>query len=554
MDENLGPDRKDAEGDSTTGAGGGADPGRHDLAGESEPPEPVAAGGEGGASAASTEPLPAAPVGTPTSAIDAEPEPPDFPAPGDTGASGSTAPGDTGTFGAVAQPGAGGWAPGGGGTAGTGQQPGPGAWAPAGVRRLTRSSDDRVLAGVAGGLGRWLGVDPRAVRIAFVVLTVFGGAGLLLYGIAWLAIPDEHATEAPAENLLRKLRHAPTWVQVLLIVVLFIIFASNGGFDGPNIVLALVLIGLGFVLFRQDTRAAFPSGPPPGPGPGPGQGPAPWTPPPSGSGSTWSAQAPAPVQPMATDTQPLAPAPGAGLYEPPAGGAPPAGGWQAPPQAGWGPPPPPRPPRPRSMLGRITVAAVLLASGAAALLDRLGAFDMSGQRYVALALTVLGVGLVAGAWWGRARWLLGAGMILVPLLILGSAVRVPMEGGVGDRHYVPGSLAEVHSEYRLAMGDMTLDLSEVDFGPQATRVAAGVGVGELTVIVPSDVTVRVDGTIRAGDVDLFGQRLGGTDRHPDHGAPPTYDTVSPGKPDGGQLQLDIDSGLGEVTVRRALAG
>src|SRR3954451_18033017 len=50
-----------------------------------------------------------------------------------------------------------------------------------GVRRLTRSSSDKVIGGVAGGLGRYFGVDPILFRIAFVVLTFAGGVGALAY-------------------------------------------------------------------------------------------------------------------------------------------------------------------------------------------------------------------------------------------------------------------------------------------------------------------------------------------------------------------------------------
>jgi phage shock protein C len=58
-------------------------------------------------------------------------------------------------------------------------------------RRLLRSRDDRVIAGVCGGLGRHLGIDPVLIRIAAVVLVFAGGAGILLYAIGWIAIPEE---------------------------------------------------------------------------------------------------------------------------------------------------------------------------------------------------------------------------------------------------------------------------------------------------------------------------------------------------------------------------
>lgn len=65
--------------------------------------------------------------------------------------------------------------------------------APTTPRRLFRSREDRMVAGVAGGLGDHLGIDPVLVRIVFVVLAFAGGSGILAYVIAWIVIP-----EAPA--------------------------------------------------------------------------------------------------------------------------------------------------------------------------------------------------------------------------------------------------------------------------------------------------------------------------------------------------------------------
>lgn len=56
---------------------------------------------------------------------------------------------------------------------------------------LRRSKTDRVVGGVCGGLGRYLGIDPVILRIAFVLLAISGGSGVLLYLIAWIAIPEE---------------------------------------------------------------------------------------------------------------------------------------------------------------------------------------------------------------------------------------------------------------------------------------------------------------------------------------------------------------------------
>lgn len=61
---------------------------------------------------------------------------------------------------------------------------------PAPPRRLYRSRDDRVIAGVCGGLGEYLGVDAVLIRIAALVLVFAGGAGILLYVIGWIAMPE----------------------------------------------------------------------------------------------------------------------------------------------------------------------------------------------------------------------------------------------------------------------------------------------------------------------------------------------------------------------------
>lgn len=59
--------------------------------------------------------------------------------------------------------------------------------------RLTRSSTDKVVAGVCGGLANWLGWDVTAVRLVYVLLSIFsaGFPGFLVYLILWAAMPVE---------------------------------------------------------------------------------------------------------------------------------------------------------------------------------------------------------------------------------------------------------------------------------------------------------------------------------------------------------------------------
>ncbi len=58
------------------------------------------------------------------------------------------------------------------------------------AKRLTRSVDDRMIAGVAAGIAHYLGVDPTLVRLIFAGSLLFGGAGLVLYVILWLIMPE----------------------------------------------------------------------------------------------------------------------------------------------------------------------------------------------------------------------------------------------------------------------------------------------------------------------------------------------------------------------------
>ena len=70
--------------------------------------------------------------------------------------------------------------------------------------RLRRPTENRMVAGVAAGVARQLDIDPIIVRVIFGALTIFGGAGILLYCIAWLTIPADGSKDSAASELLRR--------------------------------------------------------------------------------------------------------------------------------------------------------------------------------------------------------------------------------------------------------------------------------------------------------------------------------------------------------------
>ena len=71
-------------------------------------------------------------------------------------------------------------------------------------KTLYRSETNRILAGVAGGLGEYFEVDPVLIRIIFILLTVFGGGGVLIYLILWILIPNETDNNKNSEDTIRQ--------------------------------------------------------------------------------------------------------------------------------------------------------------------------------------------------------------------------------------------------------------------------------------------------------------------------------------------------------------
>lgn len=59
------------------------------------------------------------------------------------------------------------------------------------TKRLYRNTNNKIIAGVCSGVGDYFNIDPVIIRLLWVILTIFGGAGLLVYIIAWIIIPEK---------------------------------------------------------------------------------------------------------------------------------------------------------------------------------------------------------------------------------------------------------------------------------------------------------------------------------------------------------------------------
>jgi len=388
------------------------------------------------------------------------------------------------------------------------------------VRPLRRRADDRMLAGVAGGLGDYTGLDPVIFRIGFIFLAVLGGAGIALYLLAWLLIPKASEERSQAEYVLGAVRGLPQWLGVTVAAIGAALLAGSLGFWEAEILWAVALIAVGYVLLRDDDRT--PDRPDPGPAP-------------NLSGTT-----------SEPSTVPAAPA----VVEPAEGGDV-SGRAETTARPDAGLPVETQPavaarvvarikrPRERSSLGWFTIAALLVAVGVAAVLENWDVLTLDVGQFFALALAVLGAGLVVGAWWGRARLMILLGVLLVPFVLASSLVDMPLRGRVGDNFLFPQTTSALEDNYELLAGHLTLGLDELRLEDDV-HVNANVAMGDLDVIVPAGVRVLVNGTANAGRLNFFGNSVSGFDVHK---------SVAEGDPDAERtITLDIEAGIASVDV------
>jgi len=123
------------------------------------------------------------------------------------------------------------------------------------VKRLERSSESRVIAGVCGGLGRYFDIAPAVFRLGFVVLTLLGGAGILVYLAAIIVIPKEGFDSSIAEDVLRKRRDHPVRLVALGLIAVAILSLLARADTWPSAGAAwLLVVVAGLVLLWTSTR------------------------------------------------------------------------------------------------------------------------------------------------------------------------------------------------------------------------------------------------------------------------------------------------------------
>jgi phage shock protein C len=258
------------------------------------------------------------------------------------------------------------------------------------IKRLQRSRSDRMLAGVCGGLASYFEIHPAFFRVGFVVLTLLGGAGLLIYLVAAIVMPAEGQADSIASAALRGRRDRP-WplIGLGLVVVAAAVLLSHATLWPQGDAWFLLLIAGGAILWI--TRHGKPS--------------------------------------------------------------------------------------------ESTDAAALAVE------------DSHRIRRVFRAFALTVGGLVA--------------LVLIAVAIFAAVVHVHIGRGVGDRSYTVAGIQDLRDNYRLGVGSLRLDLSDVRFPAGETHVGARVDVGELDVVVPSNVSLKVRGDAQFGQVHLLGRSVEG---------------------------------------------
>lgn len=370
-------------------------------------------------------------------------------------------------------------------------------------RVLRRNASDRVVAGVASGIADYFDISPLAVRtlfgltavvIAFEIWTPLGLA-VVAYLLLWFFVPRSDVGVSAAGQLTRRF---PRIGPVLGLIVLLGGLAALGAQLEPGLGWAVLLIGGGVLLFLRDGGWGRRQSPTTGPE---------------------IVQPSEPIPPalermeIASPTEPL-------------------------------PIRVHRAPRERSPLGWFGLGITLLVVGGAAILQNLGAIELRLVHYSALALLLLGITMLIGAFAGRPRWLVLPSLVLVPVILVSSMITVPLEGGVGDVYEQPQSVTEVNAEYRRIVGAINLYLTALRDPNTTTTITASSGLGEIYVTVPFDAHVIATGRTGIGGVH-FG-RLSTEDEIDAH----LTTTWEPKHGDGATITLDLETGIGAIWVTR----
>lgn len=380
---------------------------------------------------------------------------------------------------------------------------------------LVRPVQGRLLAGVAKGIADNFGIAEWIPRVLLVITAFTGGLGIALYAAGWVFIRSEDEPDSIADRFFKGGSTSRSWLGVGLMVVAGIIILSNFTFLAGEVVWALAFLVVGLLLYLgyiPTTGSQDSHGPSDG-----NEGVRQLTSTTEGSSNT--------------------------IVDTPSGDSP-AGGFTPPPATATPTPPdlPPARPREKSILGRVTIGVMLVGMGVLAVLDNVDALPIEAdpRHYLALAVTILGVGLLVGSIAGRARWLILVGAILVPTLMFSPVFEYRDSRGF-DFHSRPTTFAGVEPSYDVSIGAMVIDLTGLPWRGEELEIDASIDAGNLEIYIPDGVGIVGGASVDIGRVSGPGGATGGL-------GDPHLDWNEPGET--GTILLDAHVSLGNIDIRR----
>jgi phage shock protein PspC (stress-responsive transcriptional regulator) len=361
---------------------------------------------------------------------------------------------------------------------------------------LIRPTEGRMLGGVAAGIADRLGVDRWIVRLAFVLLLIGGGAGFLLYIAGFLLIPGEGEPESIGQKWANQANSTQPWVGILLILIAAGVLFSNFPFFDGGLLFPTALLVVGILLYRGDLPGIN------------------WKPQPRPEKTTNPVNQEETSVFMTTTTESPRTEPARPVIF--------------------------KPRTPPSPLGRITIGVTVIALGLLAVLDRMSlAVDADPRHYLALAVATLGLGVLVGTLYGKARWLIPFGLLLIPPMVAASVAEAGVGSWQSPQLYRPQQFAALVPFYEQPLGEMVVDLTELPWNGETVEVRAELGIGRLVLLVPAGVAIEAFGEVGIGAFNSINSSAGGFG---------VEDSVSIGGNGRGTVIATLEVGIGEIEI------
>ncbi len=355
---------------------------------------------------------------------------------------------------------------------------------------------------MCGGLGEYFGFDPVLFRVLFATASFFGGSGIVAYLLAWAAIPESGAERAPVDGWIAKLRQRriPVWTVVIVLAILLCVASFSWWAPGPFVPVVIVVILVIVAVSRrelQGTRPAAAVDLTKGARPLP---PNPATPSWVGDLRAWKNEAGAAARQRRRRALPI------------------------------------------KLAALVGLGATLVVLAA---IDAVTGVPMVTYFWASLGFVV--VGLLVGIVFRRTPWSIAT---LLPLSLAGviafAGSHASLHDGVGQNRWRPAAVPAAN--YRLGLGQATLDLRALPAQSSPRTIHVTVGAGQVRVIIAknSNVTVQANAHLgqltRASSNNGFDRGYGGVGISRIYPAP----ADAPGAP----VTVDVHLADGEIVLDR----